>query len=160
MNRRLGLAEDVGHVLSQVKRSASLVAGAGGAVAIDVGVCQQNHRLYTGRTTVVRQLTNAWTTDPFHPLMERARQSLGAASCEVRPGKWELGRLGMGTAGSTLVNEFGVATIGYGPGREDVVDAPNEYVETERVVEAVYGTAAIAHALVGIPVCGWTSDDI
>jgi len=160
MDRRMGPTEDVDDVLTQVRHTASLATQTSGAVAVDVAVRQENHRLYTGQTTMVRRVTNAWSTDPFCPLMERSRHCLAAAGCEVRPGKWRLGRLGMGTAGHLLVGEFGVPTVGYGPGEEALVHRPNESVETNKIVEAVYGTAAIVHGLIGVPVCGWTSDEI
>ncbi len=160
MDRRMGQSEDVGGVLSQVQHDATLASQSSGAVAVEVAVRQESQRLYTGQTMLVRRVTNAWTTDPFHPLMERARQSLAAAGCEVQPGKWRLGRLGMGTAGAPLVSEYGIPTIGYGPGEESAVHAPNEWVETDKIIEGIYGTAAIVHGLVGIPVCGWTSDEI
>jgi acetylornithine deacetylase/succinyl-diaminopimelate desuccinylase-like protein len=109
---------------------------------------------------MVRRVVHAWTTDPFHPLMERARQSLSAAACMARPGKWALDRIGMGTAGSVLTREFHVPTIGYGPGTELMAHAVDESVNIEKVSEAVYGTAAIVHGLIGIPVFGWTADEI
>ena len=46
------------------------------------------------------------------------------------------------------------------PAAEDTCHVPNESVSVARVSQAVYGTAAIAHSLVGIPVCGWTVDEI
>jgi acetylornithine deacetylase/succinyl-diaminopimelate desuccinylase-like protein len=125
-----------------------------------LAVCQESQRLYNGRTTVVKRVAHAWSIDPYHPLMERARQSLMAAGSEVSVGTWNMSRLGMGTAGGVLVNEFKVPTIGYGPGDEAAVHTDHETVRTDRLVEAVYGTAVIAHALVGIPVCGWTVDEI
>jgi len=154
--RRLTVADKAREVLSRMKYDAARAADAAGCVAVDVAVRQENQRLYTGRTTMVRHITHAWATDPFHPLMERARHALTAAGCDVRPGKWQLGRLGMGTAGSTLVEEFGIPTIGYGPGHEDMAHACGESVEVRKVVECVYGTAAIVHALIGMPVFGWT----
>ena len=92
--------------------------------------------------------------------MERSRHALAAAGCRVNPGKWTLGRLGMGTAGGHLVTDYGVPTICYGPGLEEAAHTANEYVETGMIAEAVYGTASIVHSLVGIPVFGWTSDEI
>jgi acetylornithine deacetylase/succinyl-diaminopimelate desuccinylase-like protein len=160
VTRRLGFGEDAGNVVNQFKHEAVLVAKTSGAVAVDVVVRKETRRLYNGQATTVQHLSHAWAIDPFHPLMNRARQSLAAAGCEVRPGKWELGRLGMGTAGSVLVKEFNVPTIGYGPGLEEQAHATGEFVETAKITETVYGTTAMVHGLIGVPVCGWTSDDI
>ena len=160
VTRRLRPAERVGDVLQQLQHNAALAAQPSGAVAVEVMVRQENQRLYTGTTTLVRHVTNAWAIDPFDRLMERSRQALSAAGCQVRPGKWQLGRLGMGTAGSLLVSEFAVPTIGYGPGDETMAHARDEYVQVDKLLETPYGTAAIVHSLIGVPVCGWTSDEI
>jgi len=160
VDRRLGASENAGQLLGQIRHEAELAARGAGTVAVDVAVRQEAQTLYTGHAKVVRRVTSAWSTDPFHPLMERSRQALAAAGCEVRPGRWELGRLGMGTAGGMLTKGFKVPTIGYGPGEEDMAHAADESVDTEKIVEAVYGTAAIVHSLIGIPVFGWTADEI
>jgi len=159
IDRRLQSSEQVEGVLEQVRHGAALVAQAAGTVAVKTHVRREQQRLYTGLTTVVQHVTHAWATDPFHPLMSRTRQALEAAGCHAEPGKWRLGRLGMGTAGGVFVNEFNVPAIGYGPGDEELAHAPNESVELERIAECVYGTAAIVHALAGVPVFGWTSDE-
>ena len=109
--------------------------------------------------TRVACVVAAWSTDPFSPLVDRARQALSAARLEARPGKWQLGRLGTGTAGGTLVRRYGIPTIGYGPGDEALAHAPDEYVELGRFEEAIVGTALIVHALAGVPTFGWTTDD-
>lgn len=160
VTKRLCYGENADKVMSQMKRDATLVYQSGGSVAVEVAVRKETKRLYNGQTTTVQHVTHAWAIDPFHPLMTRARQSLAAAGCEVRPGKWELGRLGMGTAGSFLVQDFAVPTIGYGPGDEEQAHAAAECVETAKITECVYGTTAMVHGLIGIPVCGWTSDEI
>jgi acetylornithine deacetylase/succinyl-diaminopimelate desuccinylase-like protein len=160
VTRRLGFGEDAGNVMSQFRHDAVLVAQASGAVAVDVAVRKETKCLHNGYTTTVQHIAHAWAIDPFHPLMTRARQSLAAADCEVRPGKFQLGRLGMGTAGSVLVQDFEVPAIGYGPGLEEQAHAAGEFVETAKITEAVYGTTAMVHGLIGIPVSGWTSDEI
>jgi len=159
-DRRLATSDSVDSVIGQLKHEAELVVNRSGSVAVEVAICQQSRRMYTGKTMLVRHLVNAWSTDPFSPLVERARQSLSAGGCDVRAGKWELGRSGMGTAGGVLVKEYGVPTIGYGPGYEQQAHAIDEYVETAKIGQAVYGTALIAHGLIGVPVFGWTSDEI
>jgi acetylornithine deacetylase/succinyl-diaminopimelate desuccinylase-like protein len=160
MERRLSPTEEVADVVRRLEHETSLVTESAGSVAVEVMVRTEPQMLYNGQTTMVRHVTHAWAVDPYDPLMVRARQSLAAAGCEVRTGKWQLGRLGMGTAGGTLTTEFSVRTIGYGPGEEIQAHAANESVATENIVKAAYGTAAIVHGLVGIPVCGWTSDEI
>jgi acetylornithine deacetylase/succinyl-diaminopimelate desuccinylase-like protein len=160
LTRRIRAEEPTVEIVAQLQRQAERIAGSMGNVAVEVAIRKEHQTLYNGVTTVVRRLANAWATDPFHPLMERARQSLAAAGCEVRAGKWQLGRLGMGTAGGLLVNEFHLPTIGYGPGEEAFAHTPNECVEIARIAECVYGTAAIVHGLVGVPVYGWTVDEI
>ena len=159
VSRRLQSAEDEQRVLTQTTREVTAMTRGTGSVAVAVAVRQERQKLYNGQTAVVRHVTHAWSTDPFHPLMERARQSLLAAGCAVQPGKWNLGRIGMGTAGG-LLTQFKVPTIGYGPGSEDKAHSINESVEIEKLAETVYGTAAIVHSLLGIPVFGWTSDEI
>jgi len=158
--RRLRQHGDEVGMLHQVTHEARQSARNSGAVEVAVQVRQDAQRLYTGRTAVARRVVSAWHTDPFAPLMTRARQALAAAGCASQPGKWELGRLGMGTAGSVLVNDFKIPTIGYGPGCEAQAHERGEYVELEKMYTAIYGTAAIAHSLIGIPVCGWTADEI
>jgi acetylornithine deacetylase/succinyl-diaminopimelate desuccinylase-like protein len=160
VSRRLNWGEDEGGVMNQIKSNATMIAKGSGSVAVEVMVRKETKRLYNGQQTVVQHVTHAWSIDPYHPLMSRARHSLAAASVEVRTGKWQLGRLGMGTAGGILVKDFQTPTIGYGPGCEEQAHAINEYVKIESVVDCLYGTAAMVHGLVGIPVCGWTSDEI
>jgi len=160
LERRLHAAEEPDNVVEQIQHNVGLVAQAAGSVAVQVMVRQEEQKLYTGRTTVVRHITHAWSTDPFHPLMERSRQALAAAGCHVRPGRWKLDRIGMGTAGSTLVTQYNIPTLGYGPGLEAMTHAANECAELDKIHEAVYGTASIVHGLIGMPVFGWTSDEI
>ena len=160
VDRRLNAAEELEEMLHQMKHNASLAAGGTAAVAVDVAVRQEKQQLYTGRTTLVQRITNAWSIDPFHTLMERSRQALAAANCNVRPGKWELGRPGMGTAGGVLVTDFQIPTIGYGPGSENAAHTAEEDIAVAKIPEAVLGTAVIAHSLIGVPVYGWTSDEI
>jgi len=158
--KRLVSEDSLGGAISELKRTASAAARNSGGVAVDVEVRQETQKLYTGTAAVVRHVTHSWATDPFHPVMERSRHALAAAGLTVRTGKWRLGRLGMGTAGSLMLEEFKLPTIGYGPGEEDKVHAADESVSLDAIAEAAYGTACIAHSLAGVPVFGWTSDDI
>jgi acetylornithine deacetylase/succinyl-diaminopimelate desuccinylase-like protein len=157
-NRRLFPNEDTESLAGKIKEFSLQNIPTKKPVNIDVKVREEVQKLQSGRTIQVRYATSAWETDPFSPLMDRARQALASAGCKNQPGKWRLPQLGMGTAGSILTKEFNIPTIGYGPGKEEVAHSENEYVELDKITEAILGTASIVHSLVGIPVFGWTTD--
>ena len=156
MDRRLAASDRLNRCVRGLKRDVGAAGQSAGSVAIEVDVCEEQQTLYTGRTLKVKNVTNAWTTDPFSPVVEKSRQALAAAGSEARPGKWELNRLRMGTAGSVLTREYGVPTVGYGPGSEQAAHARDEWVEIERIPGAVYGLSVIVHKLIGMPVFGWS----
>jgi len=159
-SRKINQEQSYKDLMFHVKKNASMIAENFGSVAVKVDVKQENQKLYTGKTVVAKSIVNAWSTEPYHPLIERSRQVLAAAGCAVTPKKWQLNRLEMGTAGSALVNKFNIPTVGYGPGQLDMAHAVNECVEVPNIPRAVYGTAAVVHGLIGYPVFGWTSDEI
>lgn len=160
LERRLGPSDDANHLLSRMRSEAVRAASSAGAVDVEVSVRERSQILPSGLVVKARRTTQAWTTDPFSPLLSRSRQALSAARCEVKPGRWKLARLGMGTAGSLLVSELGIPTIGYGPGHEEQAHREGESVPITKLVECTYGSAAIAHSLVGIPVFGWIPDSL
>ncbi|MBN2302292.1 MAG: M20/M25/M40 family metallo-hydrolase [Lentisphaerae bacterium] len=160
LTRRMNEREDYRDVASQIHHNAALVAESVGSADVSVSIPQTRQRLYTNRTVVTKNIIEAWSTDPFNAVMERPRQALMAAGCKAQAGKWSLPRCGMATAGGLLLKTFGVPTIGYGPGNEETAHSANESVETTMIEQAMFGTAVIVHSLVGIPVCGWTADEI
>ena len=160
MDRRMKMTEDVEEIVGQVRNIAMLAAQPSGSVVIKVAPREVNQKLYTGCQTIIRRMAAPWSTDPFSPLIERSRQALNAAGLNARPGKWMLDRFTMGTAGNVLVNEFNIPTIGYGPGAEAQAHTPDEFVRIDNISQCILGTASIAHTLIGVPVFGWTSDDI
>lgn len=160
LSKRFGESENYENVLNTLKNNAKLIASYSGKVAVVVDVKKEKQRFYTGKTTTVKHITNAWCTDPFNIYISKTCQALKSAQCEVRPGKWKLGKLGMGTAGSVLLKEFNIPTIGYGPGCENEAHKINESVEINQINNAIYGTTVIIHSLIGTPVFGWTSDEI
>jgi len=158
--RRIGSTDDVTNLLARMRHEAVRAASAAGAVDVEVSLRERKETLRSGLVVHAKRVTQAWSTDPFSPLLSRARQALSAAGCEVRPGRWKLARLGMGTAGSVLVNEHNIPTIGYGPGHEEQAHREGESVPIAKLVGCAYGSAAIAHSLVGVPVFGWIPDSL
>lgn len=157
-NRRLFANEDADTLIENMKELTLQNLEENDNLNLKIKLREEIQKLDNGETIQVRYLSNAWETDPFSPLMDRARQALGAAGCKTQPGKWRLPRIGMGTAGSVISKKFKIPTIGYGPGNEEVAHTSHEYVEVEKITEGILGTASILHNLVGIPVFGWTTD--
>jgi hypothetical protein len=56
----------------------------------------------------------------------------------------------MGTAGGILVNDYHIPTLGFGPGDENRGGRP-ETVNGHRLATAAFGTAVLAHWLIGKP---------
>lgn len=158
MARRLIPGEDPSQIVHQIHHGAAASAGGATALAVDVRPKHLERRLGQLNTKVAC-VVDAWSTDPFCPLLDRTRQALMAAGMEARPGKWQLGRLGSGTAGSTLVRHYGIPTIGFGPGDDALAHAPNEWISLPRLEAAIVGTAVMAHTLIGLPTFGWTLDE-
>ncbi len=160
LEKKLHYGEQPAAVTDWFKHEADLMLKTEKALAVEVRVVENERKLYGGERVMVKRIVNAWETDPYHPLMARARQSLNAAGCIVNTGKWRLDRPGMGTAGGVIRNEFDLPVIGFGPGEENQAHRPDESVDFDKLLDCVYGTASIAHGLAGIPVFGWTSDEI
>ncbi len=152
-------SEQIDRVISNVKNEALLATKQSTQASISVSLCKQTHETYTGVRTTVEKKALPWETNPFHPFMARSRQALDAAGCHVRSGKWCLQQMDTGTAGGVLVNEFGIPTLGYGPGNEAVIHGPDEHAETDKIIEASFGTAVIVHNMIGVPVLGRLGDN-
>lgn len=158
-SKRLTSNEQYTDFLKQVNSNCNLLSVQSN-INVKVKVHEEKQKLYTGINTITKYVSNAWETDPFSFLIQRSGESLEAAGLKVKRGKWKLRKLRMGTAGNVISNEFNIPVIGYGPGDENEAHAINEYVGIDKISDCVYGTASIVHGLIGVPVFGWTSDEI
>ncbi len=128
-------------------------------VPFGIHVHKERQKMYTGLATDVSYRTEPWTTQPLDPPVDKAHTALAAAGFgDVPIRKCALDRLGMGTAGSKLVGNYKIPTVCFGPGDEISAHAANEHVDVNKIVEAVYGTAVLAHSVIGIPLFGWVAD--
>ncbi len=160
LRTRIKEGDNIDAIVNRTERMASLAVKPVGKVALSAFVRNENEMLYTGHVMMTKYITHAWAINPYHPMIERARQSLEAGGLKVFIDKWKLGMLEMGTAGSVLTKEFNIPAIGYGPGTVEAAHGVDEYVKIENIFQAIYGTTLITHGIIGIPVCGWTLDEI
>lgn len=131
-----------------------------GISSMEMHIAESKENLSCGKSFITKKITKSWETDPVSPFIQKSISALKSAGCNPKVDKWKLDNAGTGTAGSTYSNEFGLPVIGYGPGEENEAHAPNESVDISKIMECTYGTASIIHGLIGIPVFGWTSDEI
>lgn len=150
---RVKSGEAVTNCVGAVKRLAQTALEPSGGRSIEVHVHSERRRFYSGRAVEVLCWSNPWTSDPAGPLLGRALGALAAAGWPapaVRPRGVE--DLRAGTAGSLLADSHHVPTICFGPGDAGRVYAPGEFVEVEKLVDAVFGTAVLVHGAIGAPV--------
>lgn len=152
--------ENADTVINNLNKKAVSITKPIGKVITQVSLKREEHLLYTGKKVLTNYISNAWEINPYNPVVERVKQALEAGGEEVLFNKWQLNQVEMATSGNVIVNEFKIPAIGYGPGLPEKAHTIDEFVEIEKITQAVYGTALIAHGICGIPVCGWTLDEI
>jgi acetylornithine deacetylase/succinyl-diaminopimelate desuccinylase-like protein len=152
--RRLFRDETAAGLLSWLRDDIVNAVDLADSVTVDVHLHEELQRPYMGGNVHVTVMTRPWSTNLRHPLIGRAREALVSAGMSWAPELWELDRLGMGTAGSFVTREIGIPAIGFGPGEEAQAHACDESVRIPNLVEAAFGTAAITHGLIGMPLVG------
>ena len=152
--RRLFAGETDAGILDGLNEEVVNGFGSDHGIVVEAHQHEELQRPYPGGSVHVRVMTQPWFTDLKHPLVDHAREALVSAGFEWAPELWALSRLGMGTAGSFITSEIGIPTIGFGPGEEAQAHACDESVSIPHLVEAAYGTAAIANGLIGLPLKG------
>jgi len=156
IRRRVRRGEDADECVQWVRRRATAAAEFLGGASVDVHGHHERQRMYTGATAEVECQSDPWGLDVKEPLAERAREVLiDAGWKEVPVRTWRLERLGMGTAGSLLVDEWHIPTFGFGPGEEQLAHAPDESVKIASLIDAVFGTSVLVHDLLESARFGW-----
>jgi acetylornithine deacetylase/succinyl-diaminopimelate desuccinylase-like protein len=151
--RRLFRNEVAGEFIAWMQRRAEAAVAGLDCVRIDVRAHHESRRLYTGRVQDIEASRPSWYVDPFEPVVDTAREGLLAGGCPCTASEWRLERPGMGTGGGLLTCN-GIPTLGFGPGEESCAHLNDESVVVDRLSEAVYGTAVLAHRFIGAPVFG------
>ncbi len=98
--------------------------------------------------------------DPYYSFLLEARQALTDAGLEAHPALPRPPSLGAGTPGGILIGKHGIPTLAYGSVPKNGNPGAPSRAWTETLAKGAHGIAVIAHRLAGIPVCGWTLDDI
>jgi putative selenium metabolism hydrolase len=140
IDRRLTLGENETKALAEVQR---VIAREG--VNAEVAVTEYQSPSYTGRVCRTREFYPAWVLGADHPLVKAA----------VRAAQTQLNRRpqitcwGFSTEGVYTAGEAGIATVGFGPGKEATAHTADEHVRVSDVYAAAEVYAQLAAQLLG-----------
>ncbi|MCX7847609.1 MAG: YgeY family selenium metabolism-linked hydrolase [bacterium] len=102
-------------------------------VQAQVAVRRYHGVAWTGRAVNREAYFPSWVLDDDHPLV---RVALAAAE-EVNPRPPRLGVWTFSTNGVATMGRYGIPTVGYAPGREELAHSVHEAVAVEDVITAV-----------------------
>lgn len=100
---------------------------------------------WTGRPIDEPKWLPPWELPEDDALFRVALEALDAAGLTARPAAYQFCTNAAYTAGIE-----GIATLGFGPGREDLAHIVDEYLEVEQLLEACRGYRALAEAVLPV----------
>lgn len=107
-----------------------------------VGYAVGDERCYTGAEISGERFFPGWLHSEQEPFIQEVCASLIASG--LRP---KVTHYSFCTNGSHYAGEAGIATIGFGPSRENLAHTVDEYIEVEQLMGATVGYGAIFKAL-------------
>jgi hypothetical protein len=149
--RGLSGDDDIEMILQRIRNQLETLGKQVPEVEFEVDIHTMDQQLYNGRTVTANYLSLPWKTDPDFYGLRSICTAFEKEGFHYRLDGWHNRRLNLGSAGSVLVNEFGIPTIGYGPGSESIAHTAHEYVEVDKIIRAVYGNAVIGLTIAGDP---------
>ncbi len=99
---------------------------------------------YTGNQIMGKRFFPGWIAEEKTPMIQKVKAALDARG--ICP---QFTQYNFCTNGSHYAGEAGIATIGFGPSREDLAHTVDEYIEMDQLTRAFHGYAAIMEALLG-----------
>jgi putative selenium metabolism hydrolase len=134
VDRRLIPGEEPEEVVEELR---------GIAPGVEAEVVEGEIVCYTGYRMRVRQYFPGWITSEKHWLVIRSIEALEKALSQ-RPEitTWRFSTDGVATAG-----EFGIPTVGFGPGNPSLAHQPNEHIALRDVERAALCFSALAQRL-------------
>jgi hypothetical protein len=124
--------------------------------SLDIHIHNERWNLYTGLTCDVACRCVPWRIRENDPIISLAHKSLIAAG--LRPDsvhKWRYERLGTGTSGGLLLNQYHIPTFGFGPGDDNATHTPIDSIELDQLTKAVFGGAVLVRSLTNAPSAYW-----
>ncbi|WP_373323066.1 YgeY family selenium metabolism-linked hydrolase [Desulforamulus aquiferis] len=142
IDRRLLVGETEQRVLAQFEELLDEIKASDPQFSGNVEFVKAEAQCYTGVSIEGLRFFPAWLMDQQGPVVLKAQQAIKEAGLPV-----VLGTYSFCTNGSQSAGVKGIATLGFGPSRENLAHSVDEYVEVEQLVGALKGYEALARVL-------------
>ena len=127
VDRRLTLGEGRKDVLDQIHNLSTVKE-----VKAHVSITDYSNPSYTGLINSIQSYFPAWQIEEEHPICR-----MMVDSCQTMfKSKPKIDKWDFSTNGVSIMGQYDIPCIGYGPGREDQAHTPNEKVEKKELVKA------------------------
>ncbi|MFE8153120.1 YgeY family selenium metabolism-linked hydrolase [Brenneria goodwinii] len=141
-DRRLLVGETEESVLAPLRELIDTLSAEDPQFRAQVSYARGQETCYTGNTIDGKRFFPGWITDTRHPLVEAALTALTHNGRQPKVATYSFC-----TNGSHYAGEAGIATIGFGPSRENLAHVIDEYIEIEQLTRAADGYYAIIRQL-------------
>ncbi len=133
LDRRLTEGETLESAMREVRSLATVQASAG-----EVTIPRYNAKMYTGFERLVEAYYPAWLMERDDPVVRTAASVYESQfDADATLGVWRFSTNGVSTRGM-----YGIPTLGFGPGEEELAHTPNEQLQLDDLVKAAEFYAA------------------
>jgi len=146
--RRLLPNQSMEKVLRDIKNNIALYLMPFPKVSLGIGVLKNRRTLYNGLSLEVSNQSSAWITNPSNELYESIINALKSVEIEYRSGEMILNPIGIGSAGSILVNEYKIPSYEFGPMSTVINGDQSDCMDINKLIKGVFGNAVIAWSVI------------
>jgi len=146
--RRLLPNQSMEKVLRDIRNNIALYLMPFPKVSLGIGVLKNRRTLYNGLSLEVSNQSSAWITNPSNELYESIINALKSVEIEYRSGEMILNPIGIGSAGSILVNEYKIPSYEFGPMSTVINGDQSDCMDINKLIKGVFGNAVIAWSVI------------
>jgi acetylornithine deacetylase/succinyl-diaminopimelate desuccinylase-like protein len=143
-------------ILDKAKNLAKAVYKQETDITVNALLVKEKIRTYTGLKLLSKKEFKPWAMDGHRPFALNSLKSITESGFKSDFGYWQ----DIVTEGSYTYAQLGIPTIGFGPGSENDLDPAEKTLGIDKLEKAVYGQALIIHRNIGMPIFGWSTDEI
>jgi len=148
--------ENQDRILKRAKAIAKDIYKGEAAIAVNTALAKSRIKTYAGLEIVSEKEFKPWRMESNHPFVASSLAVLKENGFNSQAGYWKK----IITEGSYTFAKLKIPTIGFGVGKEEMVNSPSASLTINELEKGVYGQVLIAHRNIGMPTFGWSEDEI